>query len=60
MMVLPSDVHKALVKVAVQQGLTVEQLVSRCFLLGFLSFDRDLYILEEGTYRKILFEEPET
>jgi hypothetical protein len=56
--VLPSEVYKALLRLAEKEEMSVEAVVSRFFLLGFISFDKPLYILEDGLYKQILYEEP--
>lgn len=56
--VLPSDIYQTLEELAKKQGMSVDLVVSRFFLLGFISFDRDLYVEDGGLFRKIIYEDP--
>lgn len=56
--ILPPEVYKALLELAQKHGASVEMVVSRFFLLGFISFDRPLFIFEDGVYKQIIYEDP--
>lgn len=56
--VLPPALLREVKKAALLHDLEVKEVVARCFLLGFISFDRDLYIEDGRLFRKILYEDP--
>lgn len=56
--ILPPKLYQEIKKVAILNNLEEKEVIARCFLLGFVSFDRPLYVLEDGYYKQILYEDP--
>ncbi len=58
-LMLPIYIYNRLKWEANKQNISLDKLLTNIFLLGFVSFDRDIYVKDQGHYKKVLFKEGE-